>query len=88
MQVFRPLGVSTSGMEDNIVQVDRVRCLECGSTYSKLAQGGTESRNPGSPRCGYVGWILATIPPRPALTPDERHRFGEDLLLHLRARPR
>ena len=49
--------------ESNLVQIDRVRCLECGVKYVKPAEGGTAHRNPGCPRCGYVGWILATIPP-------------------------
>ncbi len=52
-------------MEDsNLVHIDRVRCLECGATYVKPTDGGTVSRNPGCPRCGYLGWILATIPTR------------------------
>lgn len=72
-------------MEDNLVQVDRVRCLECGETYSKLAYGGTVSRNPGCPNCGYVGWILATIPP---VSSDGLRRSDADPPPHLRARPR
>jgi hypothetical protein len=75
-------------MEDNLVQVDRVRCLECGETYSKLAHGGTVNRNPGCPNCGYLGWILATIPERPAVTPDGLRRSAADPPPHLRARPR
>ena len=50
-------------MESNVVQIERVRCLECGVKYVKPSDGGTVHRNPGCPRCGYVGWILATIPP-------------------------
>ena len=46
----------------NVVQIDRVRCLECGAKYVKPADGGTVQENPGCPRCGYVGWISATIP--------------------------
>jgi len=42
--------------------VDRVRCLECGCTYSKPSLGGTVQENPGCPRCGYLGWISASIP--------------------------
>jgi ribosomal protein S27AE len=73
-------------MSDNLVQIDRVRCLECGATYAKVAQGGTASRNPGCPSCGYVGWILATIPPCPPVTPERRPRSAGDPLLHLRGR--
>jgi hypothetical protein len=50
------------GELSNIVQIDRVRCLECGTKYVKPADGGTVHENPGCPRCGYVGWISATIP--------------------------
>jgi ribosomal protein S27AE len=42
---------------DNLIHLDRVRCLECGTTYVKPVDGGTVSENPGCPRCGYVGWI-------------------------------
>jgi hypothetical protein len=52
-------------MESNLVQIDRVRCLECGVKYVKPSDGSTVQRNPGCPRCGYVGWILATIPSAP-----------------------
>jgi hypothetical protein len=76
-------------MDDKVVQVDRVRCLECGTTYSKLARGGTVTRNPGCPSCGYLGWILATIPPAPPpVMPGGRPRFDGDPPLHLHARPR
>ena len=50
------------GEPSNVIQLDRVRCLECGATYVKPADGGTVQENPGCPRCGYVGWISATIP--------------------------
>jgi hypothetical protein len=51
----------------NVVQIDRVRCLECGVKYVKPADGGTVQENPGCPKCGYVGWISATIPARRGL---------------------
>jgi ribosomal protein S27AE len=74
------------GMEDsNLVHIDRVRCLECGATYVKPTEGGTVSRNPGCPRCGYLGWILATIPTFPA---DGLLRTGADRRLHLHAQLR
>jgi ribosomal protein S27AE len=66
---------------EKLVHLDRVRCLECGATYVKPADGGTVNRNPGCPRCGYVGWILATIPPR-----GGRRRSDADLPLHRAAR--
>ena len=40
------------------------------------------TRNPGCPRCGYVGWILATIPVKSAAPP---RRSGADRLLRLPA---
>ena len=59
---------------------DRVRCLDCGTTYAKPADGGTVTRNPGCPRCGYVGWVPAGVTgPR---------RFGEGRLLRQHAQPR
>ena len=66
----------------NVVQLERVRCLECGATYVKPSDGGTVSRNPGCPRCGYVGWILATLPSRPRL-----RRSGGDPHPRRSARP-
>ena len=50
---------------DNVVHIDRVRCLECGTPYTKPAEGGTVSENPGCPRCHYVGWIHASVPSPP-----------------------
>jgi ribosomal protein S27AE len=69
---------------DNVVQLERVRCLECGTKYIKPADGGTVSQNPGCPRCGYVGWILATIPP----ASTDWHRSGEGRRLRLHAQLR
>jgi ribosomal protein S27AE len=62
---------------ETVVHIDRVRCLECGTKYVKPAGGGTVRRNPGCPRCGYVGWISALVPP-PATTPPGPHRFAGD----------
>jgi hypothetical protein len=45
-----------------LVPVERVRCLECGVPYVKPCGGNTMRRNPGCPRCGYVGWISAFVP--------------------------
>lgn len=45
-----------------LVAVERVRCLECGVSYLKPCGGGVSHRNPGCPRCGYVGWISAFVP--------------------------
>ena len=39
------------------VDQDSVCCLSCRHVYAKPAHGGTASRNPGCPRCGYVGWL-------------------------------
>jgi ribosomal protein S27AE len=61
----------------NVIRVDRVRCLECGVTYVKPVDGGTVSENPGCPRCGYVGWILASLPSPPGAlrrSAVDRHR--------------
>ena len=37
-----------------------VRCLDCGIVYGKPSGGGTLTRNPGCPGCGYVGWLSLT----------------------------
>ena len=41
---------------------ETVRCLDCGTVYSRPADGGTVSRNPGCPECGYLGWLSSSIP--------------------------
>ena len=41
----------------NVIHIERVRCLDCSTSYSKPADGGTVHENPGCPRCGYLGWI-------------------------------
>jgi predicted nucleic acid-binding Zn-ribbon protein len=42
--------------------LETVRCLECGEVYSKPADGGTVTQNPGCPSCGYVGWLAVSLP--------------------------
>lgn len=63
------------GAKSNVVHVDRVRCLECGTKYVKPAGGGTVTENPGCPKCGYVGWIATSVP----ASPSGRPRFAADL---------
>lgn len=36
---------------------ETVRCLDCSTEYTKPTGGGTLSRNPGCPECGYIGWL-------------------------------
>jgi hypothetical protein len=67
------------GEPSNVIQIDRVRCLECGAKYVKPADGGTVHENPGCPRCGYLGWISATIP---ASNSGGLHRFAGDPRRH------
>jgi hypothetical protein len=73
------------GEASNVIQIDRVRCLECGAKYVKPADGGTVHENPGCPKCGYVGWISATIP---ASTGDALRRFAGDRRRHQAVRGR
>jgi hypothetical protein len=40
--------------------LESVRCLSCGTVYGKPSGGGTLTRNPGCPGCGYVGWLSLT----------------------------
>ena len=51
-----------------------VRCLGCGTVYSKPARGGTVTVNPGCPDCGYLGWLTTSSATALAL----RHRFAGD----------
>ena len=62
-----------------LVPVERVRCLECGSTYVKPCGGSTIRRNPGCPRCGYVGWISAFVPASDDTEPRHARRPVLDL---------
>ena len=64
--------------------MEEVRCLECGEVYAKPADGGTVARNPGCPRCGYVGWM----PLRAPLEARLLRRSGADRRLHRLAPPR
>jgi len=50
----------------NVIHIERVRCLDCGTSYSKPADGGTVHENPGCPRCGYLGWMATALPTAPA----------------------
>jgi phage FluMu protein Com len=46
-----------------------VRCLDCGEIYAKPRRGGTVEKNPGCPRCGYVGWLSVSLPPEARVEP-------------------
>ena len=62
-----------------VVHVERVCCLECATKYMKPASGGTVDSNPGCPRCGSIGWILAFIAPRrfpQGHPPGGQRRYG------------
>jgi hypothetical protein len=63
----------------------RVRCLDCGLAYAKPVEGGTVEQNPGCPRCGYIGWIPATIDVTPTRGVQPGHSVA-DLLQHRAAR--
>jgi hypothetical protein len=61
--------------------LESVRCLECGEVYSKPSAGGTVTKNPGCPVCGYVGWIPLSLPdevevPRRFAVGRQPHRLG------------
>jgi hypothetical protein len=63
-QVWGPTGVISHvqrlGEPQHLELIENVRCLECGTTYSKPADGGTVATNPGCPECSYLGWIPVT----------------------------
>jgi hypothetical protein len=56
-----------------LAQIESVRCLSCGVTYSKRSAVGTLEANPGCPVCGYVGWVRAS-----PLRGPELRRFDVD----------
>jgi hypothetical protein len=60
---------STSGAAASASETERVRCLECGTVYSKPHGRGTLRANPGCPHCGYLGWLAASVPFSPADAP-------------------
>ena len=70
-----------------LIPVERVRCLECGETYVKPCGGSTMRRNPGCPRCGYVGWISAFLPLGPEVAPRDGHATRSARRLEMRANP-
>jgi hypothetical protein len=59
-----------------LVAVERVRCLDCGTSYLKPCGGTITRRNPGCPRCGYVGWISAFVPAEAEPDGPERGASG------------
>jgi hypothetical protein len=71
------LGVELhQGFENRVVKAfARVRCLDCGSSYSKPMGRGTAAANPGCPTCGYLGWVPFSGEEAPP-----QHRFDADLL--------
>lgn len=73
-----------------LVPVERVRCLDCGVTYVKPCGGNTMRRNPGCPRCGYVGWISAFVPLGAEIVaplPSESQATRSARRLEMRANP-
>jgi hypothetical protein len=53
---------NTGGDTPALTILESVRCLGCGTVYSKPAGGGTARENPGCSECGYVGWIALDDP--------------------------
>ena len=64
-----------SRAERRLTVLTRVRCLDCGLAYAKPTEGGTVNENPGCPRCGYLGWIPASV----EVTAPQPIRSAEDL---------
>jgi hypothetical protein len=61
------------------ISLQSVRCLDCNTEYGKPSGGGTLTRNPGCPACGYVGWLSITdegeVSPRGRSAADHRQRL-------------
>ena len=68
-----------------LAQNEVVRCLGCAQVYSKPSAGGTISKNPGCPDCGYVGWVPLVVSLSGA---RRRARSGADRPQHPSARRR
>jgi hypothetical protein len=49
------------GNERPFALLTRVRCLECGSVYSRPRRARTAVHGAGWPQCGYAGWIPASV---------------------------
>lgn len=60
--VFKLVESKSGDAAPSLTVLESVRCLDCGSVYSKPAGGGTVRQNPGCPECGYVGWIALDAP--------------------------
>lgn len=65
------MDAATHTLSPRLLGLESVFCLECGEIYAKPLAGGTVTKNPGCPQCGYVGWIPLSLPPEP-------HRSGVD----------
>jgi hypothetical protein len=48
---------------------EHVCCLACANVYSRPSCGGTYERNPGCPRCGYLGWTAVPLRRESAAAP-------------------
>ena len=53
-----------------------VTCLECATNYPKPVRGGTTARNPGCPKCGYVGWLEVEVTVRIGRGPAVGNRIS------------
>jgi hypothetical protein len=63
--------------------IETVRCLSCGSVYSRPRQRSTAVANPGCPECTYVGWEPFSSP-----GPFSRSHYDADHQQHRSARRR
>ena len=62
---------------EHVSVLSRVRCLDCGAAYVKPAKGGTIEQNPGCPRCGYIGWIAASVDFTPRRHEEPTHSVSD-----------
>jgi hypothetical protein len=50
------MGGRTDHTEPSLRVIETVRCLGCGTVYSRRRERSTSIANPGCPECTYVGW--------------------------------
>jgi hypothetical protein len=59
--------------------IETVRCLGCGSVYSRRRERSTAIANPGCPACTYLGWEPVSSPDASqGVAPLPRRRFAGD----------
>jgi hypothetical protein len=88
VHVFGPRGVlpdvKVKRSRDRAAEIEDVRCLSCTTVYERLAHVGVGLHNRACPRCGYAGWVPASVP---VTAQSSLPRFSGNRLRVRRGRP-